>query len=331
MVGYVRTQKNREDFMTKILVTSTSFGQKDKTPLELLQSKGYEISWNESGKPLSAADLITKLKGCAGVIAGLDHFSAEVFENTEDLKVVARYGVGFDRVDLEAAKKKGVIVTNTPTANSDSVADLAVGLMLAVARHLAEAHRQTLEGKWSKLYGVSLSQKTVGLVGLGRIGIRVAQRIKGFECRTLVYDPFVDVATATQYGCEKVETLETLLTVSDFVSLHSPASPSTHQMMNRQTLSLMKPTAILVNTARGELIHEDDLLDALKNKIISGAGLDAHAQEPPQVEKYRDVPNIILTPHMGAYTTEALYNMAMDSANDLIAVLEGQSPRYRIA
>jgi len=317
--------------MTKILITSTSFGQKDKTPLELLQSKGYEITWNETGKPMSAADLIAKLEGCDGVIAGLDYFTAEVFEKTNGLKVVARYGVGFDRVDLEAAKTKGVIVTNTPTANSDSVADLAVGLMLAVARHLVEAHRQTMEGGWPKLFGVSLFQKTVGLVGLGRIGARVAQRVKGFDCRTLVYDPFIDTETAAQFGCQKVDTLETLLAASDFVSLHSPASPETNQMINRQTLALMKPTAILVNTARGELIHEVDLLDALKNKIIGGAGLDTFAEEPPQVEKYREVPNLVITPHMGAYTTEALYNMAMDSTNDLIAVLEGCKPLHRIA
>ena len=317
--------------MTKILITSTSFGQKDKTPLELLQSKGYEIIWNETGKPLSASELIVKLEGCVGVIAGLDHFTAEVFEKTAGLKIVARYGVGFDRVDLAAAKAKGVIVTNTPTANSDSVADLAVGLMLAVARHIVEAHRQTVEGRWPKLFGVSLFQKTVGLIGLGRIGSRVVQRVKGFDCRTLVYDPFIDAETAARFGCQKVDTLETLLSESDFVSLHSPASSETNQMINRQTLALMKPTAILINTARGELVHEADLLDALKNRVIGGAGLDAFAEEPPQVEKYQDIPNLVLTPHMGAYTTEALYNMAMDSTNDLIAVLEGRKPLNRIA
>jgi len=317
--------------MTKILITSRSFGQKDKTPLELLQIKGYEIVWNESGKPLGAADLIAKLAGCAGVIAGLDYFTAEVFEKASGLKVVARYGVGFDRVDLTAAKKNGIIVTNTPTANSDSVADLAVGLMLATARHLVEAHRQTIDGGWPKLFGVSLFQKTVGLVGLGRIGGRVAQRVKGFDCRTLVFDPFIDVETASLCGCHKVDSFATLLTESDFVSLHSPATPETHQMINRQTLALMKPTAILVNTARGELINETDLLDALKNKVIGGAGLDTFVDEPPQAEKYRDIPNLVVTPHMGAYTTEALYNMAMDSVDDLIAVLEDREPLHRIA
>ena len=146
-----------------------------------------------------------------------------------------------------------------------------------------------------------------------------------------MYDPFIGAETASLYGCHKIDTLETLLAESDFVSLHSPASPQTNQMINRQTLSQMKPTAVLVNTARGELINESDLFDALKNKVIGGAGLDAHAVEPPQVELYRDVPNLVITPHMGAYTTEALYNMAMDSTNDLIAVLEGREPLYRIA
>jgi D-3-phosphoglycerate dehydrogenase len=181
------------------------------------------------------------------------------------------------------------------------------------------------------LFGVSLFQKTVGLVGLGRIGARVAQRVKGFDCRTLVFDPYVDAETATRFACQKVDSLEKLLGESDFVSLHSPASSATNQMINRQTLAQMKPTAILVNTARGELIHEADLLDALKNKIIGGAGLDTFAEEPPQVEKYKGIPNLVITPHMGAYTTEALYNMAMDSTNDLIAVLEGREPVNRIA
>ena len=316
--------------MTRILITSRSFGKTDQTPIRLLQSKGYEILWNESGKPLAVTELLAKLDGCDGVIAGLDDFTAEVFQNVKKLKVVARYGVGVDRVDLEAAKKAGIIVTNTPTANSDSVADLAVGLMLAVARKIVDAHHQTMNGEWPKPFGVSLFQKTVGLVGLGRIGGRVAQRVRGFDCRTLVYDPFIDAETASLYGCDKADTLEMLLSESDFVSLHSPASPETVQMINRQTLSLMKPTAILVNTARGELIHETDLLNALKNKVIGGAGLDTFTEEPPQVGKYQDVPNLVITPHMGAYTTEALYNMAMDSANDLIAVLEGRQPLHRV-
>ncbi len=315
--------------MTKILITSTSFGKQDKTPLELLQSKGYEITWNETGKPLDAGNLLAKLDGCAGVIAGLDYFSADVFYGVTELKIVARYGVGVDRVDLDAAEKAGVIVTNTPSANSDSVADLAVGLMLSASRKIVEAHSRTMSGQWPKTFGVSLFQKTVGLIGLGRVGARVAQRVKGFDCRVLVCDPFIDAETASQFGCEKVD-LDTLLADSDFLSLHAPATAETQGMIHRETLGKMKPTAILVNTARGELVVEDDLLDALKAGGIYGAAIDAHRAEPPEVDKYKDVPNLTVTPHIGAYTTEALFNMAMDSAHDLIAVLEGRPPLHRV-
>ncbi len=316
--------------MTKILITSTSFGRQDETPLELLRSKGYEITWNETGKPLDAGNLLAKLDGCAGVIAGLDYFSADVFYGVTELKVVARYGVGVDRVDLDAAKKAGVIVTNTPSANSDSVADLTVGLLLSTARRIVEAHNQTMAGQWPKTFGVSLFQKTVGLIGLGRIGARVAKRLQGFDCRVLVCDPFIDEETASQFGCEKVD-LDTLLTESDFLSLHTPATTETNGMINRDTLAKMKPTAILVNTARGELVVEDDLLDALKSGKLFGAAIDAHISEPPQAEKFEEVPNLIVTPHIGAYTPEALFNMAMDSANDLIAVLEGRQPLHRVS
>lgn len=315
----------------KILITSTSFGKKDSSPIRLLESRGYEITWNETGKPLQPEELISRLEGCTGVIAGLDYFTSEVFERVNGLKVVSRYGVGVDRVDIDAAQKAGVIVTNTPTANSDSVADLAIALMLAVARKIPEAHSLTLSGQWPKPYGVSLYEKTLGLIGLGRIGSRVAKRAKGFDCEVLVYDPFIDIETAGQFGTRKVETLEELLYASDFISLHLPAGAETNGLINRAVLTQMKPNAILINTSRGELIVEDDLLDALKNGTILGAGLDAHAQEPPDVSKYEGVPNLILSPHMGAYTDEALYNMAMDSANDLIAVLEGKKPLHRIA
>lgn len=316
--------------MTKILITSTSFGKTDPTPIKLLESKGYEVAWNETGRSLSATELIDRLEACEGVIAGLDYYTNEVFEQCKKLKVIARYGVGYDRVDLEAAKKARVIVTNTPSANSDSVADLALSLMLAVARKIPEAHRLMLDGQWPKPYGVSLFAKTIGLIGLGRIGSRVAKRAKGFDCKVLVFDPFVDFETAAAFGCRKVESLQELLAASDFISLHTPATEKTRGIINAETIEMMKPTAILVNTARGELIEEDALLNALRNGRIFGAGLDVFVQEPPQTEKYQNLPNLVLSPHMGAYTTEALYNMAMDSANDLIAVLEDREPLHRL-
>lgn len=223
-----------------------------------------------------------------------------------------------------------IIVTNTPTANSDSVADLAIGLMLAVARKIPLSHAAMTAGEWPKNYGFSLFRKTLGLIGFGRIGSRVARRAKGFDCDVVLFDPFVDHETAESAGVRKLASLDEHLTVSDFISLHSPAGPETNGMINRETLGKMKPNAIIVNTARGELVIEDDLIAALKNGMIAGAGLDAFSQEPPDVKKYESLSNVVMTPHMGAYTEEALYNMAMDSANDLIAVLENRDPLHRI-
>ncbi|MGL6193504.1 MAG: phosphoglycerate dehydrogenase [Thermoguttaceae bacterium] len=312
----------------KILITSTSFGKQNPQPLDLLKSKGYEIIWNELGRPLQESELIMLLEGCDGVIAGLDHFTAPVLESVASkLKVLARYGVGVDRVDLDAAKQCGIVVTNTPTANSDSVADLAVGLMLAVARHIPAGHNATMRGEWPKLFGVTLFGKTVGLVGFGRIGRRVAERVRGFRCPVLVYDPMIDAKTASDAGVEKIESLDELLRRSDFVSLHLPATPETTHLINAERLAVMKHTAIIVNTSRGEIVDEAALLEAVQEHKIGGAGLDAYENEPPEIGKFEGIPNLVLTPHIGAYTSEALNAMGMDSAENLIAVLEGREPK----
>jgi len=309
----------------KILITSTSFGKKIKAPLETLRSKGYELVLNDLGRPLVAEELTQRLAGCDGCIAGLDHFTAEVLRAAPGLRIIARYGAGVDRVDLAAAAEAGIVVTNTPVANSDSVADLAVALMLAAARNIPAAHQSVCRGEWKNIYGTSLAGKTVGLIGFGRIGRRVARRVTGFGCRVLVCDPFVDAAEARQAGTEPVS-LEELLPAADFVSLHLPANDQTRGLINAARLEQMKPSAIIVNTARGELIDQEALVDALCNGRLRGAGLDAHATEPPDAKAFEGLENVVLTPHMGAYTEEALMNMATGAVENLCAFFEGREP-----
>jgi len=309
----------------KILITSTSFGKRIKAPLEVLQAKDYELRFNDLGRPLQPEELIERLARCEGCIAGLDYFTADVFEAVPGLRVVARYGAGVDRVDLDAAVRAGVTVTNTPTANSDSVADLAVGLMLAVARTIPLADRTVRGGQWKNMYGMSLAGKTVGLVGYGRIGSRVAQRVKGFDCPVIVHDPFLDAEVARRDGV-KLVALEELLATADFISLHLPVTEATQGMIGAAQLAQMKPKAILINTARGEVVDQDALLAAVREGRIGGAGLDAHAEEPPNAALFEGLDNIVLTPHMGGYTEEALYNMAMGSVDNLCAFFEGEEP-----
>ena len=311
--------------MPTVLITSTSFGKKIKQPLRVLQSKGYDLKFNDLGRPLAPEELIERLADCDGCIAGLDHFTADVIRSAPKLRIIARYGAGVDRVDLKAAAEAGVVVTNTPVANSDSVADLAVGLMLAVARRIAVADRIVRHGKWENVYGISLFEKTVGLVGFGRIGSRVARRVKGFGCRVLVHDPFLKKEVAAEAGVELVS-LEELLRSSDFVSLHLPATDQTRGLIDAEKLGQMKSTAILINTGRGELVDQQALLAALSQGTIHGAGLDAHAAEPPDPSQYDGLDNVVLTPHMGAYTHEALVNMAMGSVENLCAFFQGREP-----
>ena len=311
--------------MPTILITSTSFGKKIKGPLETLQSKGYELKLNDLGRPMTPEELIERLDGYEGCIAGLDHFTADVLGKSKQLRILARYGAGVDRVDLQAAADAGIMVTNTPVANSDSVADLAVGLMLAVARNIPAADRTVREGGWSNMYGVSLAGKTVGLVGCGRIGRRVADRVRGFRCRVIAVDPALDAATAAEAQVELVS-LDALLAASDFISLHLPANEQTRGCISTEQFRRMKPSAILVNTARGEVIDEPALLAALRDGEIRGAGLDAHAEEPPDPSRYEGLDNVVLTPHMGAYTEDALINMADGAVENLCAFFEGREP-----
>jgi len=311
--------------MTKILITSTSFGKKVPEPLEILKEKGYEIRLNELGHPLSPEELIERLEGCDGVIAGLDHFTAEVFEAVPELRVVARYGAGVDRVDLEAAKRAGVVVTNTPDANSDSVADLAVGLMLAVSRRIPFADRTVRAGQWQRVFGQSLSEKVVGLVGCGRIGSRVARRVRGFGCRVLVHDPYVDAKTAELLHVDLVD-LDELFVTSDFISLHLPVTEATTGLVNADRFTQMKETAVLVNTARGELIDQEAMLAALREGTFGGAGLDVHIDEPCDPAPYEELDQVVLAPHMGSHSTEALANMAFGAVENLIEVLEDRPP-----
>lgn len=313
--------------MPAVLITSTSFGKKIKEPLDLLHAKSYDVRLNDLGRPMKPDELIERLDGCEGCIAGLDYFTPEVIEAANTLRIISRYGAGVDRVDLETARRCGITVTNTPVANSDSVADLAVGLMLSVARQIPLADRSVRAGQWENMYGVSLFQKTIGLVGFGRIGSRVADRVKGFSCRVIVHDPFLEPEVAREAGVELVS-LDEVLGKSDFISLHLPANDQTRGFINAGKLGQMRSGAILINTGRGELIDQEALLDALRNGTIRGAGLDAHAVEPVDPKPYEELDNVVLTPHLGAYTHEALVNMAAGSVENLCAFFDGRTPPY---
>jgi D-3-phosphoglycerate dehydrogenase len=314
-----------------LLVTPTSYGKNDPRLKTELEQQVGKVIYNPTGKPLSSDEIARLLPGVDGYIAGLDGIDRAALAAADRLKVIARYGVGVDCVDLEAAQEFGVVVTNTPGANSVSVAELAIGLMLALARQVPEAAAATHLGKWPRLSGISLEGKTVGILGLGAIGRQLARRLAGFDCRLLAYDPRPDDDFCQACGITYLN-LEEILPQADFISLHLPLLPTTRRMVDPNFLSKMKKGAYLVNTARGEIIDETALYEALKSGKLAGAALDAFCTEPPDpANPLLSLPQVIATPHLGAQTDGATNNMGRLAMQDCLAVLRGDEPKYRVA
>ena len=274
--------------------------------------------------PLAAAALTEAVRDADGLLCGLDQVNAEVFAGAPRLRVVARYGVGADRVDLEAAARHGVTVTITPGANANAVAELTVALLFALARPLLSGRDRVHGGEWPALSGVEVAGRTLGLIGLGRIGSLVAAKAASLGLRVVAYDPNVH-----ESGQATMVELGTLVAESDFVSLHAPLNEQTRGMVCRSLLERLKPGAALINTARGGLIDEAALLWALEEGPLRAAALDVLAEEPPP----RDHPllnrdDVLVTPHMGPHTAEATAAMGAMALDDLLSVLSGRPPKY---
>ena len=311
-----------------VLVTATSFGKQDPTLKTVLEHAVGAVRYNPMNRPLAAAELTPLLQSVDGVIAGLDEIKAAVIEACPRLKIIARYGVGVDRVDVAAATRHGTVVTNTPGANAVAVAELAIGLMLALGRNLCRADQATRRGEWPRYSGIGLRGKTVGLVGFGSIGREVAARLQTFGCRLLAADPYLRPETLAGSGVSLVA-LDALLASADIVSLHTVLTPATAGMADERFLRQMKPGAFLVNTARGELIDEAALQQALESGHLRGAALDCFRQEPPGPDHpLLQLPQVIATPHTGSHTDEAMNTMGRMSLEACLAALRGERPPH---
>ena len=250
---------------------------------------------------------------------------AEVLAAAPNLKVIARAGVGLDNVDIKAATAAGVMVVNAPTSNIISAAELTCGHILSLARHIPAAHAALAEGKWkrSAYTGTELFEKTIGIIGLGRIGALIAERMKAFGTKVVAYDPYVTSARAQQLGVQLLS-LNELIETSDFITIHMPKTPETTGMIVTAQLKAMKPTAYVINVARGGLIDEDALYEALTNNVIAGAGLDVFVSEPPTGSPLLGLPNVITTPHLGASTDEAQEKAGISVAKSVRLALSGE-------
>lgn len=315
---------------SRVLVTSTSYGMNDGSLRSELESAVAEVVYNPYGRPMSSNELIPLVRETDGMIAGLDEIDWHVINAADRLKVIARYGVGLDRVDLAAAETKGIVVTNTPGANATSVAELTIGLILSLLRSIPTANTMAKAGKWPRLKGTTLAGKTVGLIGLGAIGRRVAALLSGFDCKILGYDPVVDDQAAKELGVEWRQQ-EQVARQSDILSLHLPLLPSTENMVDGVFISGLKEGVYLINTARSELLDETAVVEAIRTGKIAGAALDTFRVEPPPPDHpLLKLENVIATPHTGSHTEDATNRMGRMALHDCLAVLRGEKPRHRV-
>ena len=301
----------------KVLTTPRSYGKTDPGLFELLKNAGLEVVRNETGGILDRETIQSLLADCDGVIVGVDPMDAEVIAAAPKLKAIAKYGVGVDNIDLEAAEARGIKVSRTVGANSEAVADYAMALILAVARKTVMIDVRCHRGDWKKITTRDVSGGTIGLLGLGAIGKHVARRAQGFGMTVLAHDPYWDEAYAAANGITRAAP-EEIYAKADVISLHLPLTEETRGYIGAAELAQMKPDAILINTARGGLVDESALLDALEAGRIYGAGIDAFAEEPPQDPRWFRLENVVLGSHCAASTAGAARNMGRMATENLI-------------
>lgn len=308
----------------KIIITSKSYGVYCREALKVLE----EFANVERRAVLEGEEMRTILGECDAIILGNEKLNREDLSAAKRLKIIARHGVGVDNIDVTAATERGIAVTYTPQSNADSVAEYAIMLMLDILRNFHKASGELVKGRWARFVGAELMGKTVGIIGFGSIGRRVARKLSGFDVKIIAYDPFVREEDIKAGGALPV-TLDELLMSSDIVTLHVSLSPETRHLLNRERLKLMKKDAFLINTSRGSIVDEKALYESLKAKDIAGAALDVFEQEPLQRDNpLLELENVILSPHMANFTIEALTRMDMMNAEDLKRFFGGQRPLY---
>ncbi len=300
--------------MKKFVISTSSFDLDNNPAIQRLLQNGFQVVTNPHRRKLTEDEIIELLNGeVVGLIAGIEPLTEQVFQSASPLKVISRCGAGMDSVDLAAAKKHGIAVLNTPEAPAQAVAELTMGYMLTLLRQINQIDQAVRKGEWPRTQGRLLAAQTVGIIGMGHIGRRVARLCQAFETTVIAHDPHVNQAP----DGVTLLSLEKLLATADMITLHLPYGPDTHHLLNAQAFAAMKPEAIVINAARGGLVDEDALAEALRNGKISAAALDVFEQEP-----YRgpllEFGNTILTSHVGSLARESRQRMEIEAADNLL-------------
>jgi phosphoglycerate dehydrogenase-like enzyme len=316
--------------MAKVLIAPAPLeGLNVEFRTSLLQA-GFELAYPKLGHQMVESELMQFLPGNQASLAGSEPYTRKVLEKCPELRVIARVGVGYDAVDVQAATERGIAVCITPGTNQDSVAEHTMMLILALARMLVNQHNQIVAGQWPRNANVPVRGSTLGVVGLGRIGKAVALRGLAFGMRVIVHEPMPDSSFVAQHSIPLLPLAE-VMKEADFLSLHVPLMAESRQMINAKSLGWMKPTAFLVNTSRGGLVHEPDLYDALKNKRIAGAALDVFEEEPPpKNHPFFSLSNVILTAHTAGVDLKSRDDMALSAAQAIVDLSQGKWPKEKV-
>lgn len=295
--------------------------------IAMLTDAGFELTFKSKESDLWNEDhLISEMEGVSAVIAGSEPYTRRVIENCPDLRIIARSGVGFDAVDLEACNDKGILVTTTPGVNHHSVAEHTISLLMGIARDFPKQDQHVRAGNWLRRAFPRVMGTTLGIVGLGRIGQAVATRARGLGMNVVAYDPFANKEFANEWQIELIP-LDDLYTRSDYVSLHSPSTPETQHMINKESLTKMKSGSVVINTARGSLIKEDDLIESLKSGHLRGAGLDVYEVEPlPTSSPLLELDNVLLSGHTAGLDIESHNGMFGMCGEIIVALHNGEWP-----
>lgn len=315
----------------KVLITARTLDVAGKEALRLLRDSGAQLITPPKFGPFTEAELLPQLPGIDAVLASMDKFTPAVLASKQaaSLKLISRWGVGYDAIDVPAATANGIAIAYTPGLLNDAVADYAMALLFALARRVHEGHLSMRAGQWASGWGHDITGKTLGIIGCGRIGQAVARRVSGFDMRVLGHD-IAPNADAQKMGIQFVP-LAQLLAESDFVSLHCALTPDTRGLLGEAQLRQMKPTACLINTARGAVVDEAALLRALNEKWIAGAALDAFIVEPlPAEHPFRTAPNLLLTPHQASFGFDTGERVSAAAAQAIVDLQAGRAPRWLV-
>lgn len=312
-------------------VRCTALSSDEGPHFELLASAGFEVlSGNRQLNYWDQDQLISEVADCVAVIAGVEPYTAEVLKSLPSLRVIARTGVGFDTIDLDYCDEAGIVVSTTPGVNHHAVAEHTIALLMAVARGFPDRDQLVRKGTWIRFNTPRVMGSTLGLIGLGRIGKAVATRAIGLGMNVVAYDPYPDQEFINKHQIKSV-TLEELWSQADYVSLHLPSGPATDHIINKETLSQMKPGAVLINTARGSLVNEQDLCDAIRSKHLLGAGLDVFETEPlPLQSPLLELDRVLLSGHLAGLDEQSQSDMLIMSAETIIALHQKEWPAFCI-